>query len=117
LQVKLHALLVQDGTALATPSHDAHDGPQAPVLLSAMHCRPQAWKPALQLQVCRRVSQLPGCGQSLFALQPGSHCLLPWLQKKPAGHGVVVQSLGSSWHWPPTHAWFELHTRPQTPQL
>lgn len=117
LQVKSQWLPVHAGTAFATPSHDAHDGPQACTLSSAMHCCPHGWKPALQLHWWSRVSQAPGCGQSLFALQPGSHCFEPWLQKKPAGHAAVVQSAGSCWHWPPWQAWFELHTRPQTPQL
>ncbi|MEW6434238.1 MAG: hypothetical protein AB1730_22280 [Myxococcota bacterium] len=107
MQEKSQRLLVQAGTALDTPSHDAHDGPHACVLSSGMHCCPHAWKPALQLHRWSRVSHEPGCGQSLFALQPGSHCLLPWLQKKPAGHAAVVQSDGSCWHWPATQAWFE----------
>lgn len=81
--MKSHELAVQAGTALAMPPQLAHEGPQAPMLLSASQVSPQPWKPARQLHTFRRVSHAPGWGQSESEAQPGLHSLEA--QKKPRG--------------------------------
>lgn len=115
LHEKSQRLFVQAGAALSMPSHDAHDGPQAEVLESGTHELPHRCVPGAQEHRAVRVSQLPGCGQSVSAPQPTRHWLP--LQKKPTGHGVAVQSAGRFTHALPSQNCREPQSVPQVPQL